>query len=287
MSKRRSLLDNWRLRSLLLFSLLLLAVFYLQYRHLFHCETISLSRFTEIAPDVYVSDKIPDDQFQPILRTIKSSQRRIVDFWGAQQGKPTIIVCATPTEYQKYCLSREGAGCSLGTFYGSAFIILNLHGINVDVISHEMCHNELFQRVGWYKTTFQIPQWFHEGLSMMLDYRFVDERDSRLRYEKYLTEWKLRTQPPAKRISLPEVESLKGFFNGDSRHVTLAYLTAATEVAYWLAIVEKPGLLAWAEAMKKENFDCYHRVESAYSSQKTSLPQHNPIRLLPRFAPSD
>lgn len=287
LSEFRSVIGNWRLRTWLLSFLLIAAIFYLQYSHILFCEAIGFSSFKPISQKVYVSPSIPGRDHAAILQMIKNGEKRISDFWGAKQGKATIIVCGKAEEYERFCNTDDGAGCSLGTFYGSSFVVLNFHGINTDVISHEICHDELFQRLGWYKTTFQIPQWFNEGLSMMLDYRFVNDSGELRRYHRYLREWKLRTRPPAKRIALEEIESLKGFFDGDDRHVTLAYLTAATEVSYWLLIVGKSGLLEWTQKMKSENFNAYHKIESHHLNKNTGSLPPNPIRRLSLQRPVD
>ncbi len=271
----------------LLFLLLLIAL-YLQYSHVIYCEAIGLSSFKEIEKDVFVSREIPAGNHAFISETLSRAGERVAGFWGEKKGKAVVIVCATASEYERYCHSREGAGCSLGTLYGSSFIVLNLHGINTDVISHEMSHNELFGRLGWKKTTFDVPQWFNEGLSMMLDYRFVNARDSLERFRGYLREWRIRTVPPAKKLSLEEISSLNDFFNGDSRHVALAYLTAASEVSYWLMIVGRQGFREWLDLFSsKGDFASYHEIERIYR-QRLPAPVHdNPIRYLGRQRPAE
>lgn len=268
---------------------LVITLLYLQYSHIFFCETIRFSAFVKTGKNLYVSKWIPMEDHQDIKGMLESAENRITGFWGDRKGTPVLIVCARPEEYERYCHSKEGAGCSLGTFYGSSFIVLNLHGLNTDVISHEMCHNELFERLGWRKTTFSVPQWFNEGLAMMLDHRFVNTSDSALRYRRYLREWKLRTLPPAKRLTLGEISSLNGFFNGDSRHVTLAYLTAASEVSYWLMIVGNQGLEEWLEAFSKGGSfsDSYYGTEISYAARRGIPPPANPIRRLGLQRPSE
>ncbi len=268
--------------------LLLLAAFYLQYGHIIYCETIGLSSFKEIEKGVFVSTEIPAENHTFVSETLSRARERITGFWGEKKGEAVVIVCGTSAEYEKYCHSREGAGCSLGTLYGSSFIVLNLHGINADVISHEMSHNELFGRLGWRKTTFTVPQWFNEGLSMMLDYRFVNARDSLERFQGYLREWQIRTIPPAKKLSLEEISSLNGFFNGDSRHVALAYITAASEVSYWLMIVGRQGFSEWLDLFSsKGDFTTYYEIERSYRQQQPALTYENPIRYLGRHRPAE
>lgn len=277
----RLLFQDWRLRSAALFLLLLLVLLFQQYSHVLYCETIGLTSFQQIAPNTYASGHIAKDDHPRIREMLGNASARVSDFWGGKKSRARLIICATPREYERYCHSSDGAGCSLGTFYGSSFIVLNLYGLNTDVISHEMCHIELLHRVGWRKTTFEVPQWFNEGLSMMLDYRFVNETDSLTRYKRYVQEWNLRTRPPARRIALEEIESLNGFFKGDNRHVTLAYITAATEVSYWLMVVGKNGLTEWTRQLENGRFhEVYYSIETLGVKETTAILPANPIRRL-------
>lgn len=270
---------GWSKRIPVLLFLLLFVALYLQYSHIVFCETIGLSAFKKIEAGVYVSKEIPPENHAFIGETLSSARERVAGFWGEKTGDAVVIVCATPGEYERYCHSREGAGCSLGTLYGSSFIVLNLHGINTDVISHEMSHNELFKRLGWRKTTFGIPQWFNEGLSMMLDYRFVNASDSVERFRGYIREWQIRTIPPAKRLTLEEISTLNGFFNGDSHHVALAYLTAASEVSYWLMIVGRQGLHQLLDTMRDGgDFASYREIERARRRPAARPGYDNPVR---------
>ncbi|GAA4446777.1 hypothetical protein GCM10023091_40560 [Ravibacter arvi] len=270
----------------LLLAIATAVVFCLPYRHLFFCETVQFGQFSEPAENIFISPGIARKEHAKILRMLETAENRVNAFWGEKKGRATVIVCATPAEYGRYCPNKEGAGCSLGTFYGNSFIVLNLYGINPDVISHEMCHNEVFSRLGWRKTTFAIPQWFNEGLAMMLDYRFVNTPNSAARYERYLKEWRLRTVPPAKKLRLAEISTLNGFFGGDARHVTLAYLTAATEVSHWLLLVGQKGLIQWTEAIQRgDRFEVYYEIENLH--RKITPHPGNPVRRLDQAQPSE
>jgi hypothetical protein len=275
-------------RGILPLVLLTLAMGYLFYSHVFYCELVRFSSFIRIDEKLYVSREIQEEQYENILAIREQAELRIADFWGKKKASPVIIVCAEAGEYEKYCHSTEGAGCSLGTIYGNSFIVLNAYGLNTDVMSHEMCHSELFSRLGWRKTTFDIPQWFHEGLAMMLDHRFVNVSDSADRYRRYAREWKLRTRPPAARLPLEDIYSLKDFFQGDNRRVTLAYITAATEISYWLMIVGKQGMHDWEAAMQNgDHFESYHYTEERYRKKQDDPLPVNPIRQLSLHKPGE
>lgn len=202
-------------------------------------------------------------QQQKAMKAITEAEARIRGFWGKRTGTPTIIVCHTTDQYHRYCHSDEGAGCSIGTPWGASYIVLNLDGLNTDVIAHEMCHDELFTRLGWWITTRQIPQWFNEGLALMVDYRFVAQTDSIQRYLDYKDEYMFRSNGGQIALDLDEIASTRGFFGGDDRHVMLAYMSAGMEVARWLAHIDKRQVPIIIEKVKNgEEFgEVYQKME--------------------------
>jgi hypothetical protein len=213
--------------------LILFSVAFL-YPQIFNCEIIRLSGFHQLRADVFVSPGLSAASFRNVLRDVRKAEARVDSFYMGKVSRPAIIICTSPDEYKKYCSSTEGAGCSLGTPWGSSFIVLNLQEMNVDVISHEMSHIELLSRVGWWKTTMDVPQWYNEGLALMLDQRFVSNRDSIGRYVDYLDEWSYYTKGGQEILELENIRTVKDFFSGDQRHVMLAYMSAGLEVSYWL-----------------------------------------------------
>ena len=257
------------------------AGYFFLFPHLFYCQTIRFSSFEKINDTLYASPHLPPEQRQPIYRAIAESRQRVAGLWGKTVGHATIILCSSPQEYEKYCHSREGAGCSLGTPWGSSYIVLNPYGLNVDVISHEMCHDELFSRLGWWKTTTQVPQWFNEGLALMLDQRFVESTQPVQRYLDYREEWLYLTHGAQEILELKNLESMKGFFNGNQQHVMLAYVTAGMEVSYWLARVGKDGLRQLTRQLREGGVPFEEAYQQVPPSPKARLPAHlpeNPLR---------
>jgi hypothetical protein len=250
--------------------------YYVLYSHLFYCQTIAFSSFDKVNKRLYISDGIDKIQRQQMLGSIRRSRQRVAAFWGKSVGDATLILCSSPDEYQKYCHSNEGAGCSLGTPWGDSYIVLNPYGLNEDVISHEMCHDELFTRLGWWKTTTQIPQWFNEGLALMLDRRFVNSTDSIQRYLDYMDEWLYLTNGAQEFLELDEISTMRGFFGGNQRHVMLAYMTAGMEVSRWMALVGASGIKKLEVSVEDgESFEkVYKQLEEAgESSSQIKLPE--------------
>lgn len=223
--------------------------FLLLYPTLVRCLFISFS--TDFQPiqngenPVYVSRLTPTRQQQQVLANDRQASNRIRDFWGDKQGQATLIYCHTEAQYADYCgggNSESSAGCSLGAPWGASFLVIGPEGNNPDVIAHERCHDELLARVGWWRTNRQIPQWFNEGLALMVDYRFTNpQADPKQRARDFHDEWEYRAYGRQMALSLDELETMRGFFVGDYHHVMLAYYTGATEVSQWLAKVGNKG----------------------------------------------
>ena len=257
-----------------------LTSYYVLYSHIFYCQTIPFSSFEKVQERLYVSPGIDAAQRPEMYAIIQKARNRIEEFWGNSASQATLILCSSPDEYQKYCHSDEGAGCSLGTPWGDSYIVLNPYGLNDDVISHEMCHDELFTRLGWWKTTTQIPQWFNEGLALMLDRRFVPETDPMPRYLSYKDEWLYLTHGAQEVLELDELKSMKGFFGGNQRRVMLAYMTAGMEVSYWLMLTGPKNVQVLVDAVSKgSDFgSTYESMRKAGEAQHKVPPASYPLR---------
>lgn len=260
---------------------LVLPGYFFLYPQIFHCEIIGFSNFEKLNDFTYVSPDLNIKQRSQILKVIKKAEVRIDSFWIGKKATPKIILCGNQQEYEKYCQSKEGAGCSLGTPWGQSYVVLNGQGLNTDVISHEMSHVELLKRLGWWKTTMEIPQWFNEGIALMLDKRFVNNPDPASRYLDYMDEWLYQTGGGQNILELDNIDSVKGFFGGNSRHAMLAYMTSGLEVSYWLTYAGRNGLQQLLNDMNSgiAFSESYQGIEkSAGLKSKIKLPA-NPLRI--------
>ena len=266
---------------LLIGLILVIPGYFFLYPQIFHCEIIGFSDFEKVNENTYASPDLDIKQRSHILKVIKKAEARIDSFWLGKKAAPKIILCGNQQEYEKYCQSTEGAGCSLGTPWGQSYVVLNGQGLNVDVISHEMSHVELLKRLGWWETTMEIPQWFNEGAALMLDQRFVSNPDSIARYFDYMDEWLYQTGGGQHILELKDIASVKGFFAGNSKHVMLAYMTSGLEVSFWLSFVGKEGIQQLLTEINngKDFADSYFEIEKkARSKSKIKLPA-NPLRV--------
>ena len=234
---------------------------------LWRCLTIArASEFKSVTVGkrtLYVSNEATPRQRAVLLNHLQIASARIRQFWGGQQGSATVIYCPTQAQYALYCSGGEGAGCSIGMPWGDSFLVLGPEGNTPDVIAHELCHDELFARLGWLTIKRQVPQWFNEGLALMVDYRFSSGGSSvGERFLEYDAEWNYRAYDlqelsldelnsgelnpkksnPQAAPGLSSLETTRDFFYGDYSQVMLAYLTAGREVSRWLATVGTSAL---------------------------------------------
>lgn len=245
--------------------------FLLLYPQLWRCIRIGSSadyRLLTGMGRVYANQSATVSQQRTFQQHVATARDRIGRFWGNRQGQATLIYCPRQADYEQYCAGGEGAGCSIGTPWGAAYLILGPDGNNADVIAHELCHDELFARLGWWQVKRQIPQWFNEGLALMVDYRFSnpsiwEQPDS---LSSSPPPWDaLSPVPHAPRpmLKLTDLETTRDFFGGDYDHTMLAYQTAADEVARWLTVVGRASvpILSSYVAQGSSFDDTYRRIE--------------------------
>jgi len=257
---------------LIIVLLLLPLAYYAVFPQILRCQFIAYSSdFQSIHPSVFVSNDTPPRQRALLLQEMRQASARIKQLWqSTPQGRAKVIFCLTPEQYEEYCTNGEGAGCSLGTPWGSSWIIVNPYGRNPDVLAHEMCHDELFTRLGWLTVQRQIPQWFNEGLALMVDQRFSETTDSLQRYEDFRDEWQYLTYGQQYVLELNTIESLSGFFSGGETRVQLAYITAGMEVSRWLAQVGRSGVPKLVRAVEEGEafWEAYRRLEKQATTKR-------------------
>lgn len=231
-----------------LFVLLALPVsFFLLYPQLIRCLWITHSpafRLLEQTPHVYVHKTTAPQERWQLRQHVGRAQHRIRQFWGDQRGKAILIYCPDQADYEQFCAGGEGAGCSIGLPWGASYLVLGPDGNNTDVIAHELCHDELFARLGWWQVKRQIPQWFNEGLALMVDYRFTQPA----RWE-HPNSAQANRMPRHPMLKLTDIETTRNFFGGTYGHTMLAYRTAANEVTRWLSRVGRAGVPALTDAI--------------------------------------
>jgi WD40 repeat protein len=223
------------------------------------------SDLDQITPKIYVDPEMPEADRGFLLAAVAEGETRITTLYGDCQATPIIIAGHTMD-----VMSRFGGNTynRVGRTYLTAlgqYIILGPDGSsNLDVITHEIAHSELAQRIG-YKTVSALPDWFEEGLALQVDERFTEEA------------WKARTSGG---IFAPDLDEIGTIAHDD----WLAYVTAKHEVSRWLNVVGQEGLLAFLQTIQQNGdfYSAYEMVEDQSLANQLSVT----VELIPTLPPS-
>ncbi len=145
-----------------------------------------------------------------------------------------------------------------------AYIILSPDGTNIDVLSHELSHAELMERVGWQIRRQKIPVWFDEGLAMLVDKRFeywktlqsnwqnqIDFEDNDVDSDSYISSSSSDSLYFSS-FSLKNLQTTEQFFTENSQ---AHYFLAQEEVSRWYIKEGQKGLLKLINDLKENSFE--------------------------------
>ncbi|TAE74259.1 MAG: hypothetical protein EAZ85_05015 [Bacteroidetes bacterium] len=213
------------------------------------CYWIKQSNFIHIEEKTYISPFIPKKLVPIIQQKIKEANQRLINFWGNKNAKPILIFCANEQEFIYFGSPKNNIPALTHMTAIGAFIVIQLDGISVDILAHELNHAELLERLGWFIKSREIPTWFDEGLALQLDYRYpfstFEEKppsveDYQQECKKYTITYSIKTK------NTPQ----KFYEQGSFTHIN--YLFAGSEIRNWLyKNKERKGLLNFIEKLKK------------------------------------
>ncbi len=215
--------------------------------------------------DIYVNPQMNKEERQNIILLYQKSRLRIDSLFGKTESKPSILVGNSNEVMQLFGNSttpkqQVKTGMTHLTPFG-AYIILSPEGTNIDVLSHELCHAELMERLGWKTRRLKIPIWFDEGLAMLVDKRFeywtaLQEDWRNLNdLESNDSDFYSSTHPDSlsfSKFSLKDLQTTEQFFTSDAQ---LHYFLAQKEVTRWYNKKGQKGLLELIDNLQENNFE--------------------------------
>ncbi len=137
-------------------------------RHALACKFIEYSNYSEIAPNIFVSDSFNLNQKDKLLSKITLGKSRVNTTFGQMISNPKVVF--TTNESEASVFGSNIYGSALLTPLGQC-IVFGSKGQNIDVIAHEYTHAEVHHRVGWLKHLLNVPIWFNEGVALLVDFR--------------------------------------------------------------------------------------------------------------------
>lgn len=184
------------------------------------CFFIDLYSF-ERDGDIYFRSSVPNKKKEELKLLVSLAEERVALFWGEKLSTPKFIYCENEEDYLKFggpFLTPAAAVMHIGSY-----VVISKDGVDLDIISHELSHTELFERIGLVNRSMKIPVWFDEGLAMQVDHRPYYSLDS---LKELSNNFK----------NLPNVKSLEGyssFGSGSREEVMMNYLAAKFELHNW------------------------------------------------------
>ncbi|WP_375561337.1 hypothetical protein ACE193_01945 [Bernardetia sp. OM2101] len=260
----------------------LLLIFWLIVLTFFYAPTLVRSIFwkdfyldkLEFKPiNIYVNPQMNKEERQNIILLYQKSKLRIDSLFGNTEAKPSILVGNTNEVMQLFGSSstqkaQYQTGMTHLTPFG-AYIILSPKGTNIDVLSHELSHAELMERLGWQTRRQKIPIWFDEGLAMLVDKRFeywtvlqedwknlidLEKKDSISDSNFYSHSHSSSNLDSIafSSFSLQNLQTTEQFFTENAQ---VHYFLAQEEVSRWYKKKGQKGLLELIENLKTNSFE--------------------------------
>jgi hypothetical protein len=114
------------------------------------------------------SSYVPDSKATRDLQ--EAARLRVKHFLGDENtsSTPRLIFLSETNTFGWFKLNPYGSTHFVGPL---ACVFIGTEGRNVDVVSHELLHAEIFERIGTWVRMTQLPTWFDEGLAMQVDTR--------------------------------------------------------------------------------------------------------------------
>lgn len=184
------------------------------------CHLIKFYDF-EKSGYIYYRKDVPKEIVKQLIETINQAEVRVRDFWGRKKSQPIFIYCNDKEDYRRFGSTYNTPACANMELV--SYVVINKNGLNLDIISHELNHTELYARVGHIKRELEIPVWFDEGLAMQVDFRDSYSTDSLKKMSNNFTKF------PDVRL----MNTYKEFANGTEKEIHFNYATAKYEVENW------------------------------------------------------
>ncbi|MCB9243850.1 MAG: hypothetical protein H6614_09260 [Ignavibacteriales bacterium] len=222
----------------------------------FYCMLAEAMYMHRIGDNVYISPGSSDAQIELCRELVATAESRNTELWGSVQSRPVFIFCTDWDDYYNFGMYRTQAMTRMN--FAGEYIVISPFGMNSDDVSHEMCHAELYSRVG-YENDKKIPLWFHEGLAMILCKEYPQS------YTDYLTEWNNMTKSTPEMLPLDRISSDEDFYSSPSRS-NLAYWRSGMEVTRWFEISGRKGLVKMMNHLNGgwDFYTAYKKAEEIY-----------------------
>lgn len=169
---------------------------------------------------------------------LADARARIQSTFGGLESKPIVLFFDDPNTFWPFKPNEYGSTNFLGS---KVCVIVGSKGQNIDVLSHELMHAEIADRVGYWRRFTELPVWFDEGLAMQVDYR---------------TAYDLPSSESSKADDVKSLRTASDFFTANDATLTKNYASAKTVVKKWVSDVGSSNVYSQLDRVRAgESFD--------------------------------
>ena len=222
---------------------------------------LSWMNLIQIDKDIFVEKGMNEALRKKLVIQAEESKKNVIEVWGEIKSNPTIYACAT-----KKC--ADSLGLKAPAHCVDSYLILRPKAFTKFIISHEISHAEVVERSGSFFRWKKIPQWFDEGLAVVVG---PDPRHNAKAWEKIIKE---QLPHPSKK-ELMSIHSVRAWNkatkkyneNLDYNSIVVTYATAGHYVSEWYSKAGKSGLLQLFEKLNNGySFDKAYEeaIETSY-----------------------
>ena len=195
----------------------------------------------ESLPDGTLVEPGSSESERAMFLELQSQARvRIEKTFDAPRSRPIVAFFRDSRTFWPLKVNNYGSSGSIGNY---TCVIIGPKGQNVDVVAHELVHQELHKRVGSWRMFTEVPVWFDEGVAMQVDFR-----------PQYTLPKKAGGASNTSEVR--GLKSVSQFNHGNDEQLTQHYAFAKAEVAQWLANIGRHDLYPRLERIRAgESFD--------------------------------
>lgn len=208
-------------------------------RHLLRCMTAAWRSLEEAQPGVYLDASFSEERRDACKSAAAEATARVARFFGERKASPTVVLCADERSLERYAGSARKSILTYRTPFGD-YIVAAPPSIDPLLLSHELVHAELDERLGWRTSLWRVPMWFHEGIAMVAS---GDTRYDEVRLREAVVKAGLSPE-------LSELAGWRAFNRLASQNSDLAYGIAFKEVSLWYRRAGRKGLLRLLSELK-------------------------------------
>jgi hypothetical protein len=179
------------------------------------CMLVEFSGLETLSDGTRVQRQSTIAERSRMLELRQQAKARISKTFGSPRAKPIVVFLKNPAAFFPFGLSEYGSTLFVGT---RACVMIGPKGTNLNVVTHELMHAELSERVGAWRRLTMIPAWFDEGVAMQMDFR---------------PQYDLK-RPNDDLASVQTLKLISQFNAGNDQQITQHYALAKAIVAKWL-----------------------------------------------------